>query len=144
MESKTYIKNLRISPKKLRFFLPAIKKMTPAQSTDYLFYINKKPAMILYKSIKSALNNAKNTLKVEVNLLQFKLLTIEEGQKLKRFKAGSRGTAKPIKRRMAHIKIILKTVDNKPATKVETKVEAIEKSKVKRPSLVKATEGKQK
>ncbi len=131
MESTTYLKNLRISPKKLRFFLPAIKVMSPAQSAEYLFYVNKKPANIFYKAIKSALNNAKNALKVDPDLLQFKLLTVEEGQKLKRYKAGGRGTAKPIKRRLSHIKIILKAVEHKPEPETEVKkIEAAAKSEV--------------
>ncbi len=121
MESTTYLKNLRISPKKLRFFLPAVKTMSPVQSAEYLFYVNKKQANIFYKAIKSAINNAKNTLKVDPDLLQFKLLTVEEGQKLKRFKAGGRGTAKPIKRRLSHIKIILKAKENKSEDKVQVK-----------------------
>jgi large subunit ribosomal protein L22 len=107
MESVTYLKNLRIAPKKLRFFMPEIKKLKPVLALDYLFYIQNKPAKIFYKAIKSAVTNAKNTLKVNEDLLKFKVLTIEEGQKLKRYRPGSRGTAKPFKRRMSHIKIIL-------------------------------------
>ena len=108
MESKTYLKNLRVSPKKLRFFLPAIKKMNPSMVLDYLYYSPNKTAKILYKAIKSAITNAKNTLKADGDLLEWKLLTIEQGQILKRFKPGGRGTAKPIKKRFSHIKIILK------------------------------------
>jgi large subunit ribosomal protein L22 len=109
MESKTYLKNLRVSPKKLRFFLPAIKKMNPSIAVDYLYYTQNKTAKILYKAIKSAITNAKNTLKVDGDLLEWKLLTIEQGQVLKRFKPGGRGTAKPIKKRFSHIKIIIKS-----------------------------------
>ncbi len=107
MEVQTYIKNLKITPKKLRFLLPAIKKMTPVESLDYLYYTPKKGAKIFYKAIKSAINNAKQTMKVDENLLKFKLLTVEEGRTLKRFRAGSKGVAKPIKKEYAHIKIIL-------------------------------------
>ncbi|PIP15198.1 50S ribosomal protein L22 [Candidatus Roizmanbacteria bacterium CG22_combo_CG10-13_8_21_14_all_35_9] len=107
MESKTYLKNLKISPKKLRFLLPAVKKMKPAKSLDYLFYTNNKPAKVLYQVIKSAISNAKTLLKVSDDMLNFKLLTVEEGQKLKRSRPGGRGTAKPIIKRMSHIKIVL-------------------------------------
>jgi large subunit ribosomal protein L22 len=107
MESQTYIKNAKISPKKLRFLLPEVKKLKPVVALDYLFYTRKKAAKIFYKSIASAISNAKSLLKVDPGLLEFKLLTIEEGQKLKRFKPGGRGGVKPIKRRFSHIKIIL-------------------------------------
>jgi len=71
-------------------------------------------------------------------MLKFKLLTIEEGHVLKRYKPGSRGMANPIKRRLSHIKIILvedkkappKTADQHKAEKVETKKQEV-KTKVK-------------
>ena len=112
MESKAYFINLPVSPKKVRFYLPAIKKLKPIDSLSYLFYERTDAAGILYKAIKSAISNARQLLKAEDNLLDFKLLTVEQGQKLKRFRPGSRGNAKPINRRMSHIKIILE-VKNK-------------------------------
>ncbi|GAB4219024.1 MAG: hypothetical protein Fur009_3040 [Candidatus Microgenomates bacterium] len=106
-ESKTYIKNVIISPKKLRFYLKEIKKLTPIQALERLYYGKQKATKILYQAIKSAIANAKQTLKIDENLLKFKVFTIEEGLKLKRYQAGSRGTAKPILKRRSHIKIVL-------------------------------------
>lgn len=107
MQSITYIKNLKISAKKLRFILPQIKKYKPVEALDFLLYSPKKAAKIFAKAIKSALNNAKNTLKVEMDNLRFKLLTVEDGWRLKRFRPGGRGTAKSIVHPSAHIKIVL-------------------------------------
>ncbi|MCR4312671.1 MAG: uL22 family ribosomal protein, partial [Candidatus Roizmanbacteria bacterium] len=62
----------------------------------------------------------------------FKLLSVEQGQKLKRYKPGSRGNAKPINRRMSHIKIILEAkVEKKTEPKVEISKPKELKSKVK-------------
>lgn len=138
METKAYFVNLPVSPKKARFYLPAIKKLQPAKSLEFLMYENTDAAEILYKAIKSAISSAKQILKVEDNLLNFKLLSVEQGQKLKRYKPGSRGNAKPINRRMSHIKIIMEAKTVKPA-KVETK-----KLEVKAPASAKATAGKKK
>jgi len=113
MEAKAYFINLPVSPKKARFYLPAIKKLGPAKSLEYLMYERTDASVILYKAIKSAISSAKQILKVEDNLLEFKLLTVEQGQKLKRYRPGSRGNAKPINRRMSHIKIVLKVMNNK-------------------------------
>ena len=107
METQTYIKNVKISPKKLRFILPEIKKLSPAEALDRLFYMPKKSARIFYKAIKSAVDNAKLILKTSEKQLKFRLLTVEQGRKLKRFRAGGRGAAKSIMKRHAHIKIIL-------------------------------------
>jgi len=122
-QSNTYQKNLKISPKKLRFYLASVKKMTPNESLKFLFYGRQKANAILYKAIKSAIDNAILTLKTSPDLLRFRLLTIEEGYKLKRYKPGSRGNMKPIKRRMSHIKIILEARKGEMATvKVEKEI----------------------
>lgn len=113
MEAKAYIKYLKISPKKLRFLVGDIKKMEPVRALDHLFYTHKKTAKFLYKAIKSALDNAEKVLKRDKNLFEFRLLTIEEGPRLKRFRAGGRGVAKPFKIKTAHIKIILALKENK-------------------------------
>jgi large subunit ribosomal protein L22 len=107
MESRTYLKNIRVSPKKLRFLLPGIVEKKPIEALDYLFYIQSKSARILHKAIKSAIANAKHTLKADEDLLKFKLFTIEQGSKIKRYRAGGRGTAKPIIRKLSHIKIYI-------------------------------------
>ena len=85
--------------------------------------------MILYKAIKSAVSSARQLLKVEDNSLKFKLLTIEQGQKLKRFRPGSRGTVKPIVKSMSHIRI---TLEVKSAIKKEIKIEKKEETTIKK------------
>ncbi len=112
-ESKTYLKNLAISPKKLRFYLKEIKKMTPVEALDHLFYGKQKATKILYQALKSAIANAKIALKTTEDLLKFKVFTVEEGIKLKRYLAGGRGTVKPILKRRSHIKIVLIADENK-------------------------------
>lgn len=132
METKSYFINLKVSPKKARFYLPAIKKMGPAQSLEFLMYESTDASVILYKAIKSAISSAREILKVEDNLLNFKLLSVEQGQKLKRFRPGSRGNAKPINRRMSHIKIILEAKGDKKIVKPEIRSTKSEtKSKLK-------------
>jgi large subunit ribosomal protein L22 len=107
MESTTIIKNVRISPKKLRFLLPEVKKLRPKEALVYLLYTPKKGAKVLYQAIKSAINNAKNYLKIEEEKLKFKTIIVDEGLKLKRYHPGGRGTVKPYKKRFSHIKITL-------------------------------------
>ncbi len=122
MESLTYFKNLKVSPKKLRFLLDEVKKMGPVKALDFLYYTPKKGARILYSVLNSALANAKITLKVDAGLLKFKLLTVEQGQSLKRFRAGGRGTAKPYRRKFSHVKLILVEDQKKAATPAVSKV----------------------
>lgn len=134
MQLQTYLKNIDISPKKIRFILPAVKKMSPSRAVQHLFYAKQKSARVLYKAIQSAIANAKQALKVSEDLLKFKVLTIEQGQKLKRFTAGSRGSAKPIVHRYSHIKIILETEEElgKPDDLKKFPVKIEERSEVKK------------
>lgn len=131
MEARAYIKNLKISPKKLRFLLPAIKKLTPTKSLEYLFYTPKKGAKFFYKVIKSAIDNAKQTMKVNEDLLKFKLLTVEEGRKLKRYQPGGKGVAKPIRKQYAHIKVILTADIKEPVVEKKTMSKVIKSKKTK-------------
>ncbi|GIW62455.1 MAG: 50S ribosomal protein L22 [Patescibacteria group bacterium] len=108
-----YIKNVRVTPKKLRFIVPEIKKEPVSKALSKLNLMNKKPAQFLYKAIKSCVDNAKNKFKVEENMLKFKTIVIEEGFKLKRYRAGSRGRAKPYTKRFSHIKIELEVLEPK-------------------------------
>ncbi len=125
MESLTYLKDIKETPKKLRLYLNLIKKMSPAEALDYLMYAPHKQGKIYFKALHSAISNATNTLKVSPDVLKFKLFTIEEGHVIKRYQSGSRGTVKPIKRRFSHIKIIL--VEN-PKAKVQKKIQEPKKA----------------
>jgi len=111
MEKTFYFKNLPIAPKKLRFLLPEVKKISPVNSLDYLEYLTKKGAKILKKAIKNAIDTAKSSLKINENELKFKTLAVDEGRKLKRYRPGGRGIVKPIIRRFSHLKIVLATKD---------------------------------
>jgi len=160
MEAITIIKNLKISPKKLRFYLDTVKKMTPDESLKKLYYGKQKATKVLYEAINQAVNNAKQTLKVTTDLLNFKLLTIDGGQVLKRYRPGSRGNANPIKKRMSHIKIVLeskakdkiaheimgkkeeKIVNNDKSKNSDVKKIIKENKKMEKPSSVKATTAK--
>ena len=116
-------------PRKLRSYLAAVKKMTPSQALDFLFYGRQKATDVLYQAVKSAVTNAKATLKVESDLLKFKVFTIEEGQKLKRYRPGGRGTPKPVVKRKSHIKIIIVSNVKKPELKTGLKEEAKKEEK---------------
>lgn len=130
MESITYLKDIKITPKKLRMYLDVIKKLSPQQALDYLMYAPQKQGKIYYKAIHSAISNATNTLKVSPDVLQFKLFVIEEGRAIKRYLPGSRGTVKPIKRRFSHIKIVL--VENKKSKAKVLKSSEKKESKVEK------------
>lgn len=108
MEFISTQKFLRISPKKARVVVFAIKKLTPAQALSVLPFVGKKAAEPLAKVIKTAIANAKQK-EVSPETLVFKEIQIGEATRLKRGRAGGRGRWKPYKRRMSHIRVVLET-----------------------------------
>lgn len=104
------IKYLRVSPKKLRQVADLVRGLAPAAALAQLKFLPKGAAQPLADSLKSALANAANNLKLKEENLRIKTLEIGEGPRLKRFRPVSRGTAHQYKRRTSHIKIILEEV----------------------------------
>lgn len=126
MESRTYCKNLQITPRKLRVAADAARRLSPLQAIETLDGTNTKSARILAKVLRSAMANAKQTLNVPEDMVKFKLLVIEEGQKLRRFRASSRGMVRPFARQFAHAKIILTVpAPDKAEEPVQKKKEAV-------------------
>lgn len=83
-----------------------VRKMTPDRAVDVLRVTPKAAAKDLVKAIETVLANTKQK-GLDVEKVVFKKIEINEGPKMKRYRAGTRGRTKPFKRRMAHIKIVL-------------------------------------
>lgn len=118
MNNQTIIKDVHVSPKKIRFLMDFVKKLKPVDAVDHLAYMPQHSARILKTAIQAAISSSVLALKTVPDMLKFRVLIIDQGHVLKRFRAGGRGTAKPIKRRMAHIKIILE-IDQPKQNKIE-------------------------
>ncbi len=125
MESRHLLKNVNVSLRKLRMFLPEIKKMSPSQARETLSFMPHSAAKVLVGAIKTAISNAESTLKVPESMLEFRCLKADQGLVIKRFRAGSRGTARPINRRMSHVTIILGVKKSKTTPQVEKEAKAI-------------------
>ncbi len=132
MESLTYLKQLRVSSKSLRFVVPHVRRIQPQKALEILMYSPKKESRFLYKAINSAIHNAVQTLKVSPDVLQFKLFTVEQGRPLKRYRPGARGGVRPVKKKFSHIKIILVAKQEQPTKKVKENKEVENVVKVKK------------
>lgn len=120
MEAKASVTDVHSTPKKLRVLLTDIKKMSPVKAMDLLLYSPKKSANILYKVIKSAVDNAKATLQIDAHLLEFKILKVDQGHALRRYNPGSRGNAKPYRKQFAHISVVVGVKAGKSVKSVES------------------------
>ncbi len=129
METRVILKNARISPKKLRFLLPAVKDLDPLEAKNVLSVDKSKSASILLGVLNSALSNLSSQgVKLEKGMLKFKTFKVDEGLKLKRWRAGSRGSPRMYVRRRAHITIEMEVKDKK-GSNIKVKKKVISKDK---------------
>ena len=107
---KAYLKNTRISPKKLRVVAEIIRWKNIEWSLNFLKFAPKKWADILYKVVSSAVANATNNDWQERGNLYIDSLIITKGIVYKRWQAISRGRSHPILKRTSNIKLELKVI----------------------------------
>jgi large subunit ribosomal protein L22 len=116
MRASSTQKYVRITPRKLRLVADAVKKLTPQEAKETLPLLGKKAAGPLLKVINSAVSNAKER-GADPSTLRFKEIQINEGPRMKRGRAVSRGRWHPIIKRTSHIKVIVETKEEKKAQK---------------------------
>ncbi len=106
MEITTIQKYIHTSPRKLRLVADMVRNMEPTRALDVLRVTPKVAAKDLEKALQTVLANAKQQ-GLDAEKVNFKRIEINESMKMRRFRAGTRGRAKPYKKRMSHIKIVL-------------------------------------
>ena len=107
MEIQALTRNAHMSPKKVREVARLIQGRSVTEALDYIALIPRKSARLLAKTLKSAVANAENNNSLSASSLTVFRALVEPGPVLKRFKAGAKGTAKPRRKKMSHIRIIL-------------------------------------
>ena len=107
-----------------------VRFMKPVKALDVLKFTPKAAAKDLAKAIQTALANAKQK-GLSAENMNFEKLEVNESLKMRRMRAGTRGRAKPYKKRMAHIRIVLSDTQVQSENKNEVKnVKAMEKKEV--------------
>ena len=108
MEAKAISKYNRISPFKARLVANEIRGYSYPEAVDALKAISKKASGLILKTLHSAGANAKyQNPDILEDDLYIKMICIDEGPTLKRFRARARGRASRIKKRTSHIMVIL-------------------------------------
>lgn len=104
---KAQLNNLRIAPRKVRAIANLIKGKNVNNALDQLEYFVKKPVRPIKKLLNSAIANAENNFNMVKENLFIKELLVNEGTKLKRFRAKGFGRAANIQKKTSHIKLVL-------------------------------------
>ncbi len=149
-------KYVRQTPRKLRAVADLIRGRELPEINDILSGLNKRGARVINETIRQAVANAVNNMGFNETQLSLKSLMINEGPTYKRFRAGSRGRAKPYEKKTSHVMVELAVREEtarpaKKAEKAEAKAEAQEtatkveetpapvKTEAKKPAAKKAT-----
>jgi large subunit ribosomal protein L22 len=96
-----------ISPRKLRLVCDKVRGMGARQAISVLQFMPQKGADFVSKTLTSAMANAENNYDLNPDNLVVATIFADDGPRLKRMKAGSRGRYKPRVKRTSHLTIIL-------------------------------------
>lgn len=107
MEVKATAKYLRVSPRKLRLIVNAIRGKRVSEALAILRFMPSPSAKLVAKVVKSAAANAENNFQMEPEALTITKIVADEGPRLKRYRARAHGRVSPILRRMSHVTVVV-------------------------------------
>lgn len=107
MQVKSSYKFARISAFKAREVTRAIQGLPATDALDILRFTPKKAALLVIKTLKSAIANAENNNNLNAANLVIQEAIVGEGPTFKRSQPKARGSAGPIRKRTSHIRITL-------------------------------------
>ena len=107
MDVKAHTKYLPISPQKLALVCDQVRGMDAEEALVVLEYMPQKGSEFVYKTVQSALGNARNNFDLDTSDMIISEIWSGEGPSLKRFKAGARGRYKPRVKRQSHLWVVL-------------------------------------
>ncbi len=104
---KSNLKNVRISPKKLRVSAEVVRWKNVNDALDFLKFAPNKWAKILYKALYSAMKNAEHNNNQDINNLYIETLIVSKWIVYKRWQSISRWRMHSILKRTSNLKIEL-------------------------------------
>ena len=107
MQVHAITKNIRMSAQKMREVTRQIQGLPALQAQAILAVVPRKGARFVAKTLKSAIANAENNNKANIETLIIKEAVAQTATTLKRFTPKARGSAGPILKRNCHVKIVL-------------------------------------
>ncbi|MFH1823082.1 MAG: 50S ribosomal protein L22 [Patescibacteria group bacterium] len=121
MEVKAKAKHIRMSPRKVRLVIDAVRGLEVNAALDQLKFINKKAAKPVIKLLNSAVANAVNNFEIDKNNLKITEIRVDEGTTLHRWQPKAFGRATPIRKRSSHLNLVLSEIKASGKTKAKKK-----------------------
>lgn len=98
---------LRIAPRKVRLLADLIRGKKVKEARTLLDFSLKKGREPLKKLLEQAVANARNNFQLEEEGLWVSEIKVDEGPKLKRWRARARGRAAEIQKKTCHVTLVL-------------------------------------
>ena len=105
--AKATLRHVRVSPRKARMVLNMVKGKQVEPALQILRFTKQKTAKFVLNLLNSAISNAKEHKGADVDKLWVTGGAVDMGRTLKRYMPGAHGRANLIKKRSAHITILL-------------------------------------
>lgn len=113
MEARAITKFIRLSPRKVRLVVDQIRGKGVEEALNILKFTPKRSALIVSKTLRTAVANAESTQSVDVDQLYVKKANVDEAGMWKRFTPRAQGRATRIRKRLSHITIVLDEVSER-------------------------------
>jgi large subunit ribosomal protein L22 len=103
MEVLSKHKYVRISPQKCRLVADQIRGLPVERALNILKFSNKRAALLLKKTLDTAIANAENNEGADIDELRVSSVCVDEGPTMKRMRARAKGRGSRILKRTSHI-----------------------------------------
>lgn len=105
--AKAITRYVRMTPQKARLVADLVRGMPVQKAFVSLSGTGTRPGRLIAKTLKSAVANAENNYEMDRANLYIQQIQIDEGPRLKRFKAKNKGGSAPYVKKLSHISIEL-------------------------------------
>jgi large subunit ribosomal protein L22 len=112
MEVRASVTNVRVSPRKARLVVDAVRGKRVDEAIAIAKFLPQKTAVDVERLLRSVAANAENNYDLDPEDLWVKAIYADDGPSYRRFKAKARGRVGRIKRRTCHITIVAEDREN--------------------------------
>jgi large subunit ribosomal protein L22 len=107
MRARAVTRFVRLSPRKARLVIDAIRGKHVDEALRIVSFSNKKAARVIRKTLESAIANAENNFDVDVDHLYVTHAVVDMGPTFRRLKPRAMGRADIIRRPISHITVVV-------------------------------------
>lgn len=107
METIATYRYIRSSAQKIRLVINLIRGKQVSQALDTLSFLNKKSAVLVKKTLESAISNAENNDGLNIDNLRISKIFVDAGPSIKRVMMRAKGRSDRVLKRTSHLTIVV-------------------------------------